>query len=155
MANSQGGEACRVRVSSGKTVAWDLLLPVCQYLCVSLDGGHRNLSPCKAGLAQEAKEEARTLKFSWWGDSSCTPLPPFFKVHKRVSRPCIPGVPSAERSRPRPSGGTPDPFLLLVAWLQDHLSRVPEEGAWLGRHRRGSREIVSAVGNTMSTFDHI
>lgn len=57
--------------------------------------------------------------------------------------------PSASR------GGTRGPFLLLVAWLQDHLSRVPEEGAWLGRHRRGSWEIVSAVGNAMSTFDHI
>lgn len=43
-----------------------------------------------------------------------------------------------------------------VAWLQDHLSRVPREGGLAGETRGGGRrEMVSAVGNAMSTFDHI
>lgn len=45
--------------------------------------------------------------------------------------------------------GTWEPFVPLVAWLQDHLSRVPREGDLAGGDVAGDGghwEIVSAVG---------
>lgn len=60
------------------------------------------------------------------------------------------------RTRPcelmcRNSGTFPQPGC-LVTRSSVNSSR---EGGLAGRHGRGRREIVSAVGNAVSTFDHI
>lgn len=106
-----------------------------------------------AGLAWEGEGGCQSTCFHGGGIARApAPSPNFFKVRKRVSRRCIPG------SHPQQNAAVRAPveelWNLSSAWLPGYkiiCHQFPEEGAWLGRHERGSWEIVSAVGSAMST----
>lgn len=87
------------------------------------------------------------------GGIASAPPPPFLKGPEESVTVLCPSSYHGRMRHPRSCAGTLEPFL-LVAWLQDHLSRVPQKGLGSGATGRGVGR-VAAVGNAVSTFDHI
>lgn len=92
--------------------------------------------PCHAGRSVwpgQRRENTLALNIFTEGEQRGYPTPCLLWSRRGChSAAAAQEPPRAGRGRASSCAGTLEPFLSLVAWLQDHLSTAPEKGAWLG-----------------------